>query len=315
MGLGRGNGGLSSEHWSTPFLWLSMDIVHSASGESARVMGDVSPVPGINWGSARISVGQSLAAFELLLARHGFVLWQGLEPAWLSQATWHREPVSSSAPALTSSNSRCGFLLFIFPGLGCSIDKCDIQQSHTLWHGSSPCMPMQTQPIHLDHQEWMSPRWGEMSSCKAWGLAGKGDLEDSVTEFRAIKKAHPNGLLPQSRGVVPSLNAKWLLNFYVYFLCRLFKRVPEMVVLAVKHKCISFYSEIILIGNRMCWSLLPNMQKQMCFCCWSWLFPAGTMFVAIWYLQSTYAEFCWYSLGTMELPKHPEMVLHSVELC
>lgn len=72
------------------------------------------------------------AAFELLLARHGFGLWQGLEPAWLSQATQHPETVSSSVPALASGNSSCGFLLFIFPGLACSIDKCDLKQSHTL---------------------------------------------------------------------------------------------------------------------------------------------------------------------------------------
>lgn len=44
-----------------------------------------------------------------------------------------------------------------------------------------------------------------------------------------------------------------------------------MVFLAVKHRRTSFYSEIIQIDNRMCWSFLPNMQKQMCF---SWLEPA-----------------------------------------
>lgn len=139
------------------------------------------------------------AAFELLLARCGFVLWQGLEPAWLSQATRHPEPVSSSAPALASSNSRCGFLLFIFPGLACSIVKCDLKQGHTLYHGSSSCMPMQAQTIPLAHQERTSPRWSGMFSLKAWGLAGKRYLDNSVTEFKAIKKVHPNGLLPQSR--------------------------------------------------------------------------------------------------------------------
>lgn len=71
------------------------------------------------------------AAFELL-AQHGLVLWQGLEPAWLSQATQQPEPASSSVPALASGNSSCGFLLFIFPGLACSIDKCDLKQSHAL---------------------------------------------------------------------------------------------------------------------------------------------------------------------------------------
>lgn len=71
------------------------------------------------------------AAFELL-ARHGLVLWQGLEPAWLSQATQHPQPVSSSVPALASGNSSCGFLLLIFPGLARSIDKCDFKRSHAL---------------------------------------------------------------------------------------------------------------------------------------------------------------------------------------
>lgn len=72
------------------------------------------------------------AAFEHLLAQRGLVLWQGLEPAWLSQATQHPEAVSSSAPALASGNSSCGFLLFIFPGLAHSIDKWDLKQSHAL---------------------------------------------------------------------------------------------------------------------------------------------------------------------------------------
>lgn len=69
-------------------------------------------------------------------------------------------------------------------------------------------MPVQAQPIHLNHRECKSPNWGGMSSWRAQGLAGKRGLNDSVTEFRAIKKAHPNGLLPQSGGVAPSLNAK-----------------------------------------------------------------------------------------------------------
>lgn len=34
------------------FLGLSMDVVRSVSSESARVMGDTSPVPSINWASA-----------------------------------------------------------------------------------------------------------------------------------------------------------------------------------------------------------------------------------------------------------------------
>lgn len=40
-----------------------------------------------------------------------------------------------------------------------------------------------------------------------------------------------------------------------------------MLFLAVKHGSMSFNSQIILIGNRMHWSLLPSMQKQMRFCC------------------------------------------------
>lgn len=86
-----------------------------------------------------------------------------------------------------------------------------------------------------------------------------------------------------------------------------------MLFLAVKHGCISSYLEIILIDSRMCGSLLPNMQKQMDFC---WLELALSSFNCVCsYLQSRYSGFCWYSLGTIDLLKHPEMVLCSVELC
>lgn len=150
-----------------------MDIVCSVSGESARVMGDTVWFPALTEAVLELVLARALllqsgfAAFELLLAWCGLLLWQGLEPAWLSQATRHPEPASSSAPAFVSSNSSCGFFFFIFPGLARSIDKCGPQaKSHSV-HGSSPCMPMQTQPIDLNHWELKSPSWGGMSFLRA----------------------------------------------------------------------------------------------------------------------------------------------------
>lgn len=49
---------------------------------------------------------------------------------------------------------------------------------------------------------------------------------------------------------------------------RLEPEIPEMVFLTANHGCVYFCAEIIPIDSGICWSLLPNMQKQTCFC-WS----------------------------------------------
>ena len=97
---------------------------------------------GINWLSAWISTGRSLAPSGWVCC-----LWTPRGSAWAWAVTGvganlalpgHTAPRAwvILCASLGLRQSQYGFLLLIFPGLACPVGKCDLKWSHALQHGT-----------------------------------------------------------------------------------------------------------------------------------------------------------------------------------